>query len=64
MVGLEPIQPQLGVRNLAGEIEARNQIPLPFSRMFRFCSQMERAYQGDETTGFQSPAQDYVEQAV
>jgi DNA polymerase V len=25
---------------------------------------MERAYQGDETTGFQSPSQDYVEQAV
>jgi DNA polymerase V len=25
---------------------------------------MDRAYQGDETTGFQSPAQDYVEQAV
>ncbi|MHB8283513.1 MAG: LexA family protein [Caulobacteraceae bacterium] len=25
---------------------------------------MERTYQGDETTGFQSPAQDYVEQAV
>lgn len=25
---------------------------------------MGRTYQGDETTGFQSPAQDYVEQAV
>lgn len=30
--------------------------------MFRICSSMgARAYKGDETTGFQSPAQDHVE---
>ena len=36
---------------------------LPTQAMFCFCSPMIQ-YRGDQTTGFQSPAQDYVEGVV
>lgn len=39
-------------------------MPLPATYTFLLCSRAMGRYQGDDTTGFQSPAQDYVEPTI